>query len=300
MPARVGVHGHARRLVLADARGVHLVHGGADVDRPRVDEVEHGGDGQRRGRGRGPFPLLDEDVGYDTPERGEEDGFGELRLRQRDRGGRALGGGGGGPAGRLGRPRIAVDTVEEVGGDDPVRGQGLRPLALAAGSLGGEAGLVALRLRRLPLVLGQAQPSARQRVLEPQEHLPGAHARPAAVGEGDDAATDLRRQLGAPAGLDRPRPRVRHRLLDPAPLDGHRPHRHPLGGEDGQPGEDGEGHKRHKRREASPRATDLHGLTWFREARRSDPNTLSRRSAIHPRGGGRPQAPALQLWSMSM
>ena len=104
----------------ADAAGVHLVHRRADVDRAGVDEVEDGRDGERGRRGRRPLALLDEGVGHDAVEGGEEDGLVERGPGERHRRVRPLGGGPGGAAGGVGAARLALDAVEDVGRDEAV------------------------------------------------------------------------------------------------------------------------------------------------------------------------------------
>ena len=219
------VHGDTSRLALLDASRVHLVHRRAHVDRARVDQVEHGRDRQRRGRGGRPLALLDEGVGHDAVEGCPQHGLVELRLREGHRGPRALHRRGGGPAGGFGRSRLALDAIVPVVGDEAVLREPLRALAVTAGPLGHQARLLALRAGRLLLVLGEPQPRPLERVVHPQQQLALPHARAAAARQRQHPAADLGRELGPTPGLDRTGPGVGDRLLDAPFLDRPRPGR---------------------------------------------------------------------------
>ena len=154
--------------------------------------------------------------------------------------------------------RLAVDAVDLVRGHDSLRGEAARPVALALGALGGEAGLVALGERGLVLVLGEAELRPLQRVLDPQEHVARAHAAAPPVGERQHPPARLRGELGAAPGLHGAGARVRDRLLDAPLLGGHGAHRDGSGGEDGEAQQDAGGDQDGETGEAGPQATDSH------------------------------------------
>ena len=154
-------------------------------------------------------------------------------ARQRHRRVRPLGRRARRPAAGLGRARLAVDGVEQVGGDDALRGERARPLAARA-----------RRARRpgRPGRAGRRRPCARPRRARScarcsasstrSSSSPVCTTRSPPAGQREHLAADLGRELGAAPGLDGPRARVRDGLLDAALLDGHDAHGDALGGEE--------------------------------------------------------------------
>ena len=202
MLAGEGIERNARRQADLDARSIHLVDWRGDIKAGVVDEV----DGRRRRnagrRRRRVLTLLAGDFSDDAGKRRFQHGSAQRRASGLDA---SLGGGDLGRRGATGsfaHFRLALHLVHQCCADETLRHQLPLPRRLAPRRLRGRAGLVATGFGRAGLLL--AQPNLRGQIDIPklQQDLPGADSITFLDQQARNLAAALRRQFGAPTGLD--------------------------------------------------------------------------------------------------
>ena len=198
---------------------VHLVDRRRDVHRAGVDEVEHGGDRHPRRRRRDPLPDLGAAVGQD-PANGARTTVSASSARATPTWARAS------PSAASAAWHAACVWSRVLSRESrfcwlaiPSAASACPRRQLPLGQLGGEAGLAGLRLGRLHLLVRKAHLRRLDGVVEPEQQRARRDGGALAERQLDDPTADLRGELGAPARLHRPGPRVGDDLLDRAGLD---------------------------------------------------------------------------------